>query len=132
VHSAFITLRFRRASNVLRRPSTRLTSFLKRGAHAERRSERRERLSQRPSRVISGPSDSVSSFSEAIEGHQWPHVLGLVGETHLAMYEGLDETVEMQSDLQLRDRDRDCGGSRRTGQRAWGRTRRGRGGCMHA
>ena len=93
MHSAFITLRFRRASNVLRRPSTRLTSFLKRGAHAERRSERRERLSQRPSRVISGPSDSVSSFSEAIEGHQWALVLGLVGETHLAMYEGLDETV---------------------------------------
>ena len=43
--------------------------------------------------VISGPSDSVSSFSEAIEGHQWALVLGLVGETHLAMYEGLDETV---------------------------------------
>ena len=60
MHSAFITLRFRRASNVLRRPSTRLTSFLKRGAHADRRSERRERLSQRQSRVISGPSYSVS------------------------------------------------------------------------
>ena len=56
MHSAFITLRFRRASNVLRRPSTRLTSFLKRGAHADRR----ERLSQRQSRVISGPSYSVS------------------------------------------------------------------------
>jgi len=51
------------------------------------------RHSQRQSRVISGPSDLVSSFSEAIEGDQWPHVLGLIGETHLAMYEGLDETV---------------------------------------
>ena len=80
VHSAFITLRFRRASNVLRRPSTRLTSFLRRGAHADRTQIARRSPFRAPFRA---PRSIVSS--EAIKGHQWPLVLGLVGETHLAI-----------------------------------------------
>ena len=73
VHSAFITLRFRRASNVLRRPSTRLTSFLRRGAHADRTQIARRSPFRAPFRA---PRSVVSS--EAIKGHQWALVLGLV------------------------------------------------------
>ena len=124
VHSAFITLRFRRASNVLRRPSTRLTSFLRRGAHADRTQIARRSPFRAPFRA---PRSVVSS--EAIKGHQWALVLGLVGETHLAMYEGLDETVQMQSDLELRDRDRDRGEI--AGERSASRGETlGKGGCM--
>ena len=76
-------------------------------------------------RDASGNQGSI----KAIKGHQWALVLGLVGETHLAMYEGLDETVQMQSDLQLRDRDRDRGEI--AGERSASRGETlGKGGCM--